>query len=108
MNNRYLVPANANRGRLLFGYFRPVDLVVFLTGIIISLLLLLIFQAYVDNVVVAIILILPALTCITLVMPIPNQHNLMVLLGAIYNYYFVNRQQYIWKGWCSSYGEKHK
>ena len=107
MDDRYLIPANANRGKLLFGYFRPVDLVIFLTGLVISLFLLLIFQEYVGNVFIAVILILPALICIALVMPIPNQHNLLVLLGAIYNYYFVNRQQYIWKGWCS-YGEKNK
>ena len=106
-DDRYLIPANANRGKLLFGYFRPVDLVIFLTGLVISLLLLLIFQEYVGNVFIAAILILPALICIALVMPIPNQHNLLVLLGAIYNYYFVNRQQYIWKGWCSN-GEKYK
>lgn len=108
MDNRYLIPANANRGRLLFGYFRPVDLVIFLVGLLISLFLLIIFQEYAGNIVIAILLVLPALISIALVMPIPNQHNLLVLLVAIYKYYFVNRQTFIWKGWCSSYGEKNK
>lgn len=105
MNNNYLIPANANRGRLILGYFRPVDLVIFLVGLTMTLILLLIFQDYMDNTVVAIMLLLPVLIALFLVLPIPYQHNILVLLGAIYNFYCVNRQRYIWKGWCNKYGE---
>lgn len=101
--NNYLIPANANRGRLILGYFRPIDLVIFLIGLSITLILLLLFQDYMDNTFVAIVLLLPVLISLFLVLPIPYQHNILVLLGAIYNFYFVNRQRYIWKGWCSKY-----
>lgn len=106
MNNEYLIPANANRGRLILGYFRPIDLIIFIVGLSISLFLLLIFQNYMDNTFVAIILLLPVLISLFLVLPIPYQHNILVLLGAIYNFYFVNRQRYVWKGWCNKYGEE--
>ena len=101
--NNYLIPANANRGRLILGYFRPIDLVIFLIGLSITLILLLLFQDYMDNTFVAIALLLPVLISLFLVLPIPYQHNILVLLGAIYNFYFVNRQRYIWKGWCNKY-----
>ena len=87
--NNYLIPANANRGRLILGYFRPVDLVIFLVGLSITLVLLLIFQDYMDNTVVAVLLLMPVLISLLLVLPIPYQHNILVLLGAIYNFYFV-------------------
>ncbi len=101
--NRYLIPANANRGKLILGYFRPVDLVIFIVGLSITLFLLLIFQDYMDDVKVAILLLMPVLISLLLVCPIPYQHNILVLLGAIYNFYFVNRQRYVWKGWCNKY-----
>lgn len=103
--NNYLIPANANRGRLILGYFRPIDLIIFVVGLSITLVLLLIFQNYMDNTVVAILLLMPVLISLLLVLPIPYQHNVLVLLGAIYNFYFVNRQRYIWKGWCAKYDE---
>ena len=103
--NNYLIPANANRGRLILGYFRPIDLIIFVVGLSITLVLLLIFQNYIDNTVVAILLLMPVLISLLLVLPIPYQHNILVLLGAIYNFYFVNRQRYIWKGWCAKYDE---
>ena len=36
----YMIPANSKRSMLIFGFFRPVDLGIFLTGIILSLILL--------------------------------------------------------------------
>ena len=38
--NGYLVPANAKRGTLIFNIFRPFDLILFGTGVVISLLAL--------------------------------------------------------------------
>ena len=49
---------------------------------------------------------LPALITGFLVIPIPHQHNILVLLTNIYKYFFVNRQRYYWKGWCVNYGEE--
>ena len=107
-NNIYLIPANANRGKLIFGYFRGIDLIIFATGLGISFFLLAVFQNLAVNTWATIALMLPGLICILLVLPIPYQHNVLVLLQAIYSYYFVNRQQYVWKGWCSSDGDDKK
>ena len=108
MDGRYLIPANANRGKLLFGYFRPIDMGIFAIGIVSTLILLFLLQDYMSNTLIAIATLMPAAICMLLVLPIPNQHNVLVLLQAIYNFYFVNRQKYVWRGWCSSYGDKIK
>ena len=108
MDGRYLIPANANRGKLLFGYFRPIDMGIFAVGVVSTLILLFLLQDYMSNTLIAILTLLPAAICMLLVLPIPNQHNVLVLLQAIYNFYFVNRQKYVWRGWCSSYGDKVK
>ena len=107
-DNEYLIPANANRGKLIFGYFRGIDLIIFAIGLLTSFILLVAFQDYASETWVTVVLMLPALICILLVLPIPYQHNILVLLQAIYSYYFVNRQQYVWKGWCNSYGDSKK
>lgn len=108
MDGNYLIPANANRGKLIFGYFRPVDLGIFLVGVLITLMLLFLFQNEMSNTWVAIATLLPAGIGIFLVLPIPYQHNVLVLLQAIYNFYFVNRQMYFWRGWCSKDGDSKK
>ena len=108
MDDRYLIPANANRGKLILGYFRPVDLVIFLIGVFISFVLLIIFQDQMHNTWIAVATLIPAGICTLLVLPIPYQHNVLVLLQAIYNYYFVNQQSYKWRGWCFKYGENRK
>ena len=105
MNNNYLIPANAKRGKLIFGYFRPIDLIILSIGIVASLILLAIFQNEISETMIAIGVLLPVGIATLLVLPIPNQHNVLVLLGAIYDFYFVNRQTYTWKGWCGLYGE---
>jgi phosphoglycerol transferase MdoB-like AlkP superfamily enzyme len=107
MNDTYLIPANANRGKLIFGYFRPVDLAVFAIGVVCSLILLFIFQNEMSNTWIAVATLIPAGIAILLVLPIPNQHNVLVLLQAIYNFYFVNRQKYVWRGWCGQYGDEN-
>lgn len=106
MDGQFLIPANASRGKLILGYFRPIDLVIFLTGIFITFILLLMFQDYTSNTVVTVLIILPAAICLFLVVPIPNQHNVLVFLQEMYRYYFVNRQKYFWRGWCRDYGDK--
>ena len=48
---------------------------------------------------VMLLIILPALTSTTLVLPVPHYHNVMQLLINIYNFLFKKRN-YKWKGWC--------
>ena len=106
MDDNYLIPANANRGKLILGYFRPIDLIIFLIGVFTSFILLLIFQNQMSNTIIAIGTLLPAGICTLLVLPIPYQHNVLVILQAMYNFYFVNQQRYKWRGWCFKYGDK--
>ncbi len=104
--NEYLIPANANRGKLIFGFFRPVDLIVFGSGILATFILLLVFQNFLSNIWMALLILSPALVTGLLVLPVPNQHNVMVVIGEIYKYYFVNRNKYIWRGWCVLNGKE--
>jgi hypothetical protein len=106
VDDNYLIPANANRGKLILGYFRYIDLIIFLIGVGISFILLLIFQNEMDNTWIAVATLIPAGISTLLVLPIPYQHNVLVILQAIYNFYFVNQQKYKWRGWCFKYGDK--
>ena len=48
----------------------------------------------------------PVLVTGFLVLPVPNQHNVMVVIGNIYNFFFVDRRRYVWKGWCCLDGKE--
>ena len=100
----YLIPANSKKSMLILGVFDLFDLILFLTGIGISVLLLFLFQP--GSLLWAIFDITPGLVCGFLVMPIPNYHNTRVLLTEIYTF-FTQREKFIWKGWCirDEYGE---
>ena len=104
--NGYLIPANANRGKLIFGFFRLVDLIVFGIGIFTTFILLLIFQNDMSTLSVALGVMSPVLVTGFLVLPVPNQHNVMVVIGNIYNFFFVDRRRYVWKGWCCLDGKE--
>lgn len=97
MNNGFLVPANAKRGTLIFNIFRPFDLILFGTGVGISLFMLLVFSA--TDTIAVLIALIPGCLCGLLVVPIPNYHNVMCALISIYNFY-TKRRRYVWKGWC--------
>ena len=104
--NGYLIPANSNRGKLILGFFRPIDLIVFGSGIFVTIILLLIFQNDLASLRVALGVLSPTFITGFLVLPIPNQHNVMVVIGNIYNFFFVDRRRYIWKGWCCLDGKE--
>ena len=53
MYDQYLIPANTKRGRLILGWFRPFDLALFGTGLLISLIMLAFLQF--DSVIAVII-----------------------------------------------------
>ena len=105
-NNNYLIPANSNRGKLILGFFRGIDLIIFSIGAGTTLFMMLVFQGMLTNWTVAIGVLAPALVAGFLVIPVPHQHNVLVLLTNIYKYFFVNRQKYYWKGWCNNYGDE--
>ncbi len=103
MYDQYLIPANTKRGQLILGWFRPFDLALFGSGVLISLLLLALLQF--DDVVEVIIGLAPALITGFLVMPVPNYHNMLNIIVEAYEF-LTNRQRYVWKGWCYKSGGK--
>lgn len=100
----FLIPANSKKSMLIFGVFELFDLILFASGIGISVMLL--FLVSPSSLTGAMIDIAPALICGFLVMPIPNYHNTRVLLMEVYSFY-TRREKFIWKGWCvkDEYGE---
>lgn len=98
-NGQYLIAANSKRGQLIFNIFRPIDLGIACVGAGITLILFLIVQP--DSLLPGIITLLPLLTCAFLVMPIPNYHNVLCVLQNIYKFFFVERNELVWRGWCA-------
>ena len=105
MYDQYLIPANTKRGQLILGWFRPFDLALFSSGVLISLLLLAFLQF--DDVISVIIGLSPALITGFLVMPVPNYHNMLNIIVEAYEF-LTNRQRYEWKGWCYKSGNKKR
>lgn len=97
MNDSYLIPANSKKSLMIFGLFYTFDLILFGTGVSITLLLLLLLP--IDQLPIAIIAITPALITGLLVFPVPNYHNILTVLIDLWNF-VTTRQKYVWKGWC--------
>lgn len=76
--NSYLIPANTKRSMLIFGMFTVRDLILFTSGVVVTTILLLIFNL--NNMTLAVISLLPALVTGFMVWPIPNYHNVLTLL----------------------------
>lgn len=101
---QFLIPANTKKSMLIFGVFTTFDLILFGVGIGITILLLLIVSP--SSLLTACIDLAPAVICSFLVLPIPNYHNIRVVIQEVYRFY-TTRQRFIWKGWCvkDEYGE---
>lgn len=99
-NYNYLVPANTKKQGLMFGFMTPPDLVIAIVGASITFILLMIFQP--KTLIFGILVVLPFLIAAFLVFPIPNYHNVRVLITDIYKYYS-SRRKYVWRGWCYQY-----
>lgn len=93
----YLIPANAKKSMLIFGIFTKLDLILVSSGVTISVLLLMIFSP--SNLLSAIMCLLPMLVTGFLVIPVPNYHNIRILIMEIISFFY-NRRNYKWKGWC--------
>lgn len=95
--NTYLIPANTKKGTLIFGIFRPFDLILFSVGILITIILMMIMPM--STTLQVILVILPAAISTFLIIPVPNYHNILTIIIEGYEF-LTNRQKYIWKGWC--------
>ena len=99
----YLIPANTKKSLLYFGLFNKFDLILFGSGIALSILLLLILP--VEQLMFAIIAVIPGLVTGFLVFPIPYYHNVLTVIRNAF-IFFTTRQQFVWKGWCVRDGEE--
>ena len=105
MDTAYLIPANSKKSLQIFGVFDLFDLILFATGIGLTILLLLIISP--SSLGGAIIDLAPALITGFLVLPIPNYHNTRTIIKDVYKFY-TSRQKFIWKGWCFNSEESEK
>ena len=101
----YLIPANTKKGQLILGIFRPFDLILFGSGVLITIIFLAIMPL--SSTWVTIIVLSPAIICGFLVMPIPYYHNILNIIIELYEF-LTNRQTYRWRGWCYKNGKKTK
>ena len=93
----YLIPANTKSGKLILGIFKPFDLILLGTGVLITLVLLTMLPMnYTWQVIVVVA---PGLLSAFLVIPVPNYHNILTIIIECYTF-FTGRRRYIWKGWC--------
>ena len=93
----YLIPANAKKGTLIFGLFTKFDLILFGSGVVLSVLLLLIIAPTTFN--LSLICLIQLLVTGFLVVPIPNYHNILTLIREIIDFFY-GRRNYKWEGWC--------
>ena len=92
----FLIPANSKSGKLIFNIFRPFDLILASVGLVVSVLLILIIAP--KSLLTAIMCFAPGLICAFLVIPIPNYHNVLVVIQETIRF-FSNRRNYKWEGW---------
>lgn len=97
MNESYLIPANSKKSKLILGLFRPIDLGIFLSGVVITLLLIM--AGLTKELWQVIVTMLPAGIAAFLVMPVPNYHNMLTVITNVIKF-FTGRRTYIWRGWC--------
>lgn len=100
-NNPYLIPANSKKSQLILSFFRPIDLIIFVIGVSVSIILLIVFKT--NSLGVMIGLASPALIAAFLVAPVPYYHNVMTLIGNVWRF-LTGQKKYYWRGWCASYG----
>ncbi len=99
----YLIPANTKKGQLILSIFRPFDLILFGSGIFVTMIFIIIFQM--SSLGMTIVALLPALITGFLVVPIPYYHNMLNVIAELIEF-FTNQRNYKWKGWCIHHGEK--
>ena len=97
MNGNYLIPANTKKGQLILGLFQPIDVVIFGTGLLVTMILVMILPM--DNTLIAVLAITPGIVTGLLVLPVANYHNVRQLIIEIYQY-FTRRSRFVWRGWC--------
>ena len=104
-NYDYLIPANSKKSMLILGMFNMNDLFILGTGLTITVILLFVMKT--NSLQNAVTILIPFLTSVTLVLPLPNEHNVRTFIKNVYDY-VMNQKEYRWKGWCIKDGEESK
>ena len=73
--NNYLIPANSKKSQLILGFFTPLDLILFSSGVGLTILLLMIIKT--ASMIEMLLILLPALVTGLLVTPVPYYHNVL-------------------------------
>ena len=98
----YLIAANSKRAQLIFNIFRPIDLGIAITGASVTIILFIALSSFINlNIWTSILVLMPFFVCAFLVLPIPNYQNVLCILINVFRFYFEERQQFKWKGWCA-------
>ena len=103
MNNRYLIPANTKRSMLIFGLFKPIDLIIFAVGAVLTVML--VFTLGTDTPAQVLVGLAPLLVSVIMVSPVPNHRNFWTFTVNVYAY-FTSQRKYRWRGWCMLHGEE--
>lgn len=101
----FLIPANSKKSMMIFGLFYPFDLILFGSGILITLIFMMILP--IADTTMAFITIAPAVITGFLVFPVPNYHNVLTVMIGVWKF-FTTRQKFVWKGWCVTDGQEDK
>ena len=109
MNYNYLVPANTKKQGLIFGLLNKVDYIILAVGVGLSFGIFLLPNTVLDKggFLGAMIAIAPAFIAVFLIFPIPNYHNTLTFIKSALNF-FLERQKFVWKGWCCRDGEEEQ
>ena len=103
MKNTYLIPANSKKSQLILGVFTMTDLILFGSGIGLTVILLLVIQS--ATLPIMLLILAPALITGFLVIPLENYHNVLQFIINVYSFYS-GRRKFIWRGWCNGNGEE--
>ena len=103
--NNYLIPANSKRSMLIFGIFRPIDLGIFITGGVLTFVM--IFVNNPQDLTDVFIDLIPLLVGSIMITPVPNQMNIWSFTVNVYSF-LIHQRNFRWRGWCKSYGEETK
>ena len=94
--NIFIIPANSKSGKLIFSLFTTFDLILLTSGLVISILSILIISP--NSFFGFLISLLPGILCMALVVPIPNYHNVYTVLKELIEFFY-KRRNYKWEGW---------
>ena len=103
--NNYLIPANSKKSQLILGFFTLLDLILFSSGVGLTILLLMIIKT--ASMIEMLLILLPALVTGLLVTPVPYYHNVLQFIINVLEFIF-NPRRYYWRGWCVRYDSDDK